>query len=147
MLLRVCHRGGTADEDGVLPVEPADPFQAPEHIGHMASEDAAIRVKFIDDHVLQIGKKLLPFRVMRQDSRVQHVGIGDDNIPLLADGLTGIVRCVAVVCECLYVGLEFPDETVDLCHLIVGQGFCGEKINGPGFRLLDDPLQYGDVVA
>ncbi len=37
--------------------------------------------------------------MMGKDARVEHVGIGDHNIPLGADGLSGILRCISVIGE------------------------------------------------
>ena len=113
----------------------------------MAAENPAIDVKFVHNHVLQVGKELLPLGVVRQNAGVQHVRVGDHHVALLADGLSGIVRRVAVIGEGLDVRLQFADEAMHLCHLVVGQGLCGEEIDGSGLGLLDDPLEYGDVVA
>ena len=143
----ICHRRGTADEDGVLSVEAADPFQPPEHVGHMAAEDSAVDVKFVHHHVLQVGKELLPLGVVRQDAGVQHVRVGDHHVALLADRLPGVVRRVAVIGEGLDVRLQFADETMHFRHLVVGQGLCGKEVDGPGLGLLEDLLEHGDVVA
>src|SRR5262245_56419890 len=63
----------------------------------MASEHAAIRVQLIDHDVLQIFKQPRPPGVVRQDPRVQHVGIGQDNVPLLPNRLPRIARRVPVI--------------------------------------------------
>ena len=147
MLPGICHGCGTADEDGVLPVEAADPFETSEHIGHMAAENPAIDVKLVHDHVLQVGKELLPLGVVGQDACVEHVRVGDHHVALLADCLSGVVRRVAVIGEGLDVRFQFADETMHFRHLVVGQGLCGEEIDGPGLGLLEDLLEHGDVVA
>jgi len=82
-----------------------------------------------------------------EDSGVEHVGVGDHHVALAADGLPGVVRGVAVVGVSLDVCFEIADEAVDLVHLILGQGLGGKNIEGPGFRLFDNTLQYREVVA
>ena len=52
---------------------------------------------------------------------MQHVGIGDNYVPLLADGLTGIVRGIAVIGKGFDVGLQIGNQAVDLVHLILSQ--------------------------
>jgi len=84
---------------GFRAVETADPIQPSQDIGHMRTEDTSIGVKFINHHKLQILKEGNPFRMMREDAGVEHVGVGDHNIPLRADGLSSILRCVPVIGE------------------------------------------------
>jgi len=95
----VCNRRRAADENGVLSVEPADPFETPKHVGHVTAENSAIDVKFIYDYIFQVGEELLPFGVVRQNTGVQHVRVGDHHVALLADSLSGVVRCVTVIGE------------------------------------------------
>ena len=113
----------------------------------MAAENPSVDVKLIHNHIFQVGKKLLPLGVMGQDAGVQHVGVGDHHVALLADGLPGIVRCVPIIGESLDVCFEFTDESMYLCHLVVGQGLRGEKIDGSGLWFFEDPLEHGDVIA
>ena len=47
----------------------------------MASEDPAIGMQFIDDDVAQILKQSHPLGMVRQDSGVQLVWIGQDDVP------------------------------------------------------------------
>ncbi len=147
VLLGVCHRGRAADEHRVGPVEPADPLQPAEHVGQMAAEHPAVDVQLVHHHVLQIGKELLPLGVVRQDAGMQHVGVGDHHMALLADGLARVIGRIAVIGEGLDVGLQFADETVHLVHLVIGQGLGGEEVNGPRLRLLQYFLEHRDVVA
>ena len=59
--------------------------------------------------------------MVRQNACVQHVGIGDDNVSLPADGLARFVRRVAVVGECFDVGCEIGNQAVRFMHLILSQ--------------------------
>ena len=40
-----------------------------------------------------------------------------------------------------------PMRLMHFRHLVIGEGFCGEEVDGPGLGLLDDLLEHGDVVA
>ena len=58
----------------------AEPQEPPEHVRDVAAEDAAIRVQLVDDDDLDLLEELEPLRVMRQDRRVEHVRVGDDDL-------------------------------------------------------------------
>jgi len=51
----------------------------------------------IDDNEAQVAEKVCPVCVMGQDAGVQHVGVGENNIGILADGRTVGLRSVAVI--------------------------------------------------
>ena len=63
----------------------------------MRTKNTAIDVHFVDDDKTQMTKKVGPFGVMRQDGGVQHVGIGEDESRLNANGGSGRGGGVAVV--------------------------------------------------
>ena len=147
MLRRIGHCGRTADEDGIATVEAADPAQSAQDIRQVTAEDAAIHMQFVNNDILQVRKELLPLGVMRQDSGVQHIRVGDDNMPLLADGLTRVIRGIAVIGERLDIGLQIADQPHDLVHLVLGQGLRREEIEGASLRLIENPLQDGEIVA
>jgi hypothetical protein len=75
----------------------------------MGTEDPPIDVEFVENDVAEVGKELLPLRVVGKDSRVQHVRVGDDDMALFADGLAGIIRGVPVVREGLDIRLKGLD--------------------------------------
>src|SRR5437660_7096420 len=89
-LPRVRNRGGAADELRMRTIEFADALQPPENIGEMAAINAAIVVQLINDYVPQILKQLRPFRVVREDPGVEHVGIREDDVSFIADCATGV---------------------------------------------------------
>ena len=78
----------------------------------MASEDAAVGVKFVDNDVLKVFEEARPLGVMRQDTAVHHVGIREHDIGALADGLAGILRRIAVVGECADIAFHTGDEAL-----------------------------------
>ena len=64
---------------------PADALQPPEDVREMAAEHAAIGVQLVDDDEAQVLEQLRPARMVRQDSRVQHVGIAEHDVRLAAN--------------------------------------------------------------
>jgi hypothetical protein len=113
----------------------------------VGSEDPPVDVELVDDHVLEIREELLPFRVVGEDPGVEHVGVRDDDVALPTDCLAGVVGGVPVVGVGLDVRLEIADQTVDLVHLILGEGFGREHIEGAGLGLFEDLLEDREVVA
>ena len=140
-------RRGAADEDRIPAIEAADPDQAPEHVGQVGAEHAAVDVELINHDVLEVREELLPLRVVGKNSGVEHVGIRDHDVALSADRLPGVVGGVPVVGEGPDVGLHLADQAVDFVHLVLGEGLRREKIQGAGFRLFEDFLQDRQVVA
>ena len=90
-------RGAGADEDRVGAVVGADAPQAPDDVRHVAAEQAAVRVQLVDDDVLQVLEELEPLRVVGKDRRVEHVGVGDDDLAGGAHDAPDVGRRVAVV--------------------------------------------------
>ena len=71
---------------GLGSVELADPFEAPEQVGDVASENAAVGVQLVHDDVAKVFEEPCPARVMRQNPGVQHVGIGQHHVGAAANG-------------------------------------------------------------
>ena len=97
-----CGLAIVADEQmnvGIRPVVPADAPQPAQDVGQMAAEHAAIRVQLVDDDVAQVLEQLGPARMVRQDARVQHVGIAQHDVRARADRAPRVLRRVAVVGE------------------------------------------------
>ena len=66
-------------------------------LAEIGTEDAAIGMNFVNDDIFQVFKELDPFGMMRQYAGVQHIGIGDDDVPGKAHSVAGIDRCIAVI--------------------------------------------------
>ena len=73
------------------------PPQAPQHVGHVRAEHAAVDVRLVDDHHRQVREEVAPRRVVGQDPQVQHVGVGDDDVRAAPDRQPLLARRVAVV--------------------------------------------------
>ena len=140
-------RGRAADEDRVPAVEAADPDQTPEHVRQVGAEDPPVDVELVDHHVLEVREELLPLGVVGEDPGVEHVGVRDDDVPLPADRLAGVVGGVPVVGVGLDVGLHLADQAVDLVHLVLGEGLGRKKVEGAGLGLFEDLLEDREVVA
>ena len=85
--------------------------------------------------------------MMRQNSGMQHIGIGNYDMSLLPYGLARLVRCVAVIGERFDVGLQIRNETVNFMHLILSQSLCGKQIQRARFGLIQNTLQHRQIVA
>ena len=77
----------------------ADPLEAPEDVRQVAPEDAAIGVQLVDDDEAQVLEQLRPARVVRQDARMQHVGIAEHHVGTGPDRASRVLRRVTVVRE------------------------------------------------
>ena len=119
---RVGDGGRAHDEHRPRAVEGADALQAAHDVGHVRAEDAGIIVQLVDDHVLQVLEQAGPLGVVRQDARMQHVGIGDHDLRLLADGLAHAGRRVAVVGVQAQPVAQGLVQVEQLGQLVLGQG-------------------------
>ncbi len=88
-----------ADEHRIRPVVSADALQASQDVRQVAAEHAAIGVQFVDDDVAQVLEELRPSRMVRQDARVQHVGVATAPRAPAANRAACVLRRVAVVGE------------------------------------------------
>ncbi len=147
MTLRVADRGGTADKPGLRTVEGADSFQPSDEIRHVGTENATVHMELIDDHVLQVFKKLDPLGVVREDARVQHVRVRDHDMSRSSQLRSRRRRRVPVIGESFYRGSSFLDESVHFRQLVLAQGLGGEDVKRPGGIVFQDGVQDRNVVA
>ena len=85
-LRRIGDRRRAADDDRVAAVVAAQPEQPPDDVRDVAPEHAAVGVELVDDDDPELLEQLEPLRVVRQDRRVQHVRVADDDLAGLPDG-------------------------------------------------------------
>ena len=78
--------GGGGNEARPCAVEAGDAAEAAQDVGDVAAKDAAIGVEFVQDDVAQAAKKAHPASVVGEDADVEHVGVGDEDAGLFADG-------------------------------------------------------------
>ncbi len=136
-----------AEEAGRGAVEVADPLQPPDDVRHLAAEEAAIGVELVDDDELEAGEELAPARVVGQDPGVQHVRVGQDDVPALADGGPLARRRIPVVGVDLDAEWQLLDEGGQLRQLVLCQRLGRKQVQGSPFRVLQKALQDREVVA
>ena len=86
---RVPDGGRAADDDRLAAVVGADPEEATKDVGDVAAEYPAIRVQLVDDDDLELLEQLEPLGVVREDRRMEHVRVGDDDLAGGADRPSG----------------------------------------------------------
>ena len=129
-LARIGDGGRAADELRLGVVELADAPQAAQQVGEVAAVDAAVVVQLVDHDVAQVLEIARPLGVVRQDSGVQHVGIGEHHVGALADGLAGVLRGIAVVGEGADLGAHLLHGGLEFVKLVFGQRLGGEQVHG-----------------
>ena len=138
---RRCH-----DELRRAAVVAADALEPAQHVGEMAAEDPPVRVQLVDHHVAEALEEVRPLRVVRQDARVQHVGVGQHEVGASAHRAPRVLRRVAVVREHPHVG-QGLGELVQLRELVLGERLGRKQVEDARLGLLDQGLQDGQVVA
>ena len=128
-------------------VKPGDAPEPAQHVRQVTAENAPVGVQLIDDDILQVLEQARPFRVMRQDARVQHVGIRENDVPVLADGSPRVGRRIAVIREYAKSISQFVPQVLQLRQLVLGQRFGGKDIQRAGIGILEHGIQDGKVVA
>src|SRR5216684_5533299 len=108
-----------ADESWGRPIKGADSFQASNDVGDLASKQSAIRVQLIDDDEIEAREQSPPPRVVRQDARVQHVRVGDDDVAGLADRGAATRRSVAVIRVDTHIDRKAVLERAQLRQLVL----------------------------
>ena len=116
----------------------------------MGAEDATVRVRFVQHHVPQLGEESGPVRVVGEQRGVEHVGVGEHQPTLLADGAPLTPGSVAIVharldrSGQLRQRLQQPQDSLEL---VLGQRLGREQVQGRGLRLLKQSFQHRQVVA
>ena len=157
-LARIGNRRRRADERRIRAVVPADPPQPAQHIGQVAAEDTAIRMELVDDDVAKVLEQLRPARMVRQDPRVNHVGVGQHDVRAAADRAPRILRRIAVVREDADPLLPLPAcpspcgertvrKLVQLGQLILRKRLCRKQVQRARGRVAQDGAEHRRVVA
>ena len=127
-LARVGDGGAGADEDRVGAVVVADAPQAADDVGDVAAEQAAVGVQLVDDDELEVLEQLEPLRVVRKDGGVEHVRVGDHDLPGRSHHAPHVGGRVAVVGVCLQPDLGRAGEGAQLHQLVRRQRLGGEQV-------------------
>ena len=123
---RIADRRRAGDDRGLAAVEAAQPEEPPQHVGEVRAEDAAVGVELVDDDVAQILEEPHPAGVVRQHTRMQHLGVGDDDVPGVAHRLAYSGWGVAVVRRRAQARRQVAGDVVKRGELILGQRLGGE---------------------
>ncbi len=146
-LSRIGNRRRAGDELRRRAVKRRHPPQPAQHVGQMAAKNAPIGVQLVEHDEAQILEQAGPPRMVRQNPRMQHVRVGEHDVPPIANGCTRIGRRVAVVGEHAESAGEPLPQVVQLRELVLRQGLGGEKIKRPRIRILEHLVQHRQVVA
>ena len=120
--------------------------QTTHDVRHVTTEDTTIRVELVDDDVAEILEEHGPLRVMRQDPRMQHVGVGQDQVGARPHGPPRVLRRIPIVGEHAELGQGLGDR-FELGELILGERLGRKEIEHARVGLPEQRLQHGQVVA
>jgi hypothetical protein len=112
----------------------------------MAAEHPAIGVQLVHHHVAEVLEEVHPLGVMRQDPRVQHVRVGEDEIRARPHRPPCVLRGVAVVGEHPEIGQGLR-QLGELGELILRERLGGIEVEDAALGLLHQALQHGQVEA
>ena len=84
---------------------------------------------------------------MRQNARVQHVGIGQHDVGPFANGAARVLRRVAIVGERAQFGTHGIHRRLKFVKLILGQRLGRKQIHRARAGIGDQPIQHRQVVA
>ena len=122
----------------------AQPAEPPQHVRHVAAEHPPQGVQLVDDDVAQPQEERRPARVRRQDPHVEHLGVGEDDVGVVADPRPLVERGVAVVRR----GHEVGDQPLaEGAQLVLGEGLGGEDQQRSVAATAGDRLDDRHLVA
>jgi hypothetical protein len=125
----------------------ADPQQPPQYVGDVAAEQPTIGVQLVDYDDAKLLEELEPFRVVRQDSGVEHVGVRHYHLTGRSDGGSDRVRCVPVVGGCVDLEAGGTAQRAQLRDLVLAQGLGREKVQSPCRGIVGQGLQRRHEIA
>ncbi len=143
------HRRRRKDEGRARPVCGTHPTKAPQDVGDVGAEDPAIVVALVDDHVGERAEEARPSRVVAEQRPVQHVGIGEDVLRVVARPLPLLADAVPVVGRQADVETEVEQRG----ELVVREGLGGREVEdrraplGPRAAGVADRRQCGQLVG
>jgi len=129
-------------------VDRTDAAQAAQHAGHLRAEDAAVGVRLVDDDITEVAEEFGPQRVVGQDARVEHVGIGQQDARLLAEPGAAALGRVAVVGRGQRIDdsrARGIDQGAPFAELVLGQRLGRVEIKRACQGIARQRLQHGHV--
>ena len=122
----------------------AQSTQPAQHVGDVRSEDAAQGVQLVDDDVLQAHEERGPPLVRREDPHVQHLGVGEHDVGVLAGPGAVVAGSVTVVGDGAQTGHQ---PRAQGAQLVLRERFRGKEQERGVARALDDGRDDGRLVA
>jgi len=78
-LTGIGHCRRRTDETGITAIEPAQTSQSPDHARYLTAKDAPVGVHLIHHNIGKIPDQLAPARMIGENARVEHIGVGDED--------------------------------------------------------------------
>ena len=107
----------------------------------------AVRVCLVDNDVAQLLEELEPLRVMGQDRGMEHVRVGDHDLPGRADGRANRRRRITVVDSRRDLDLGSRGQLPEAGQLVLAERLRREEVERAGGRILCHGLKHRQVVA
>ncbi len=139
--------GGTADELRPRPVEITDALYPSEHVGHVRPEDSTVGMKLVDDDVPQVLKELDPLGMVGKDARMEHIRIGDYDVPMSPNRLASILGGIPIVGEGSDGVSHGIDKLLKFSHLILGERLCWEEVDSLNGWIAQLIVEDGEVIT
>ena len=113
----------------------------------MAAVNSAVIVQLVDNDIAQVFEKPRPLGMVRQDSAVQHVRVGEHHVGPLPDGAARILRGIAVISEGADFRAHLFDGLLEFVELILGQRLGGKQVHGARAFVGGQQVQDRQVVT
>ena len=139
--LRLGDRGRGEHERRVGAVRRAHAPQPAQHLGHVGPEHAPVVVALVDHDVAQRPEELRPAVVGGQQGAVQHVGVGQHVLGVVARPVPLLARAVAVVGG----DPQVEPQRLQAGQLVLGERLGRAEVEGGGAPLLARPAGGADV--
>ena len=127
----------------------AQPSEPSENVRYVRAEDAAIDVRLVQDDVLQPAQRPIPGAMVGQDSEVQHIRVGYDDVRAAAD--SGPVRSGGVAVEDgvsdAARAFGFRHERGQFLLLVLRQRLCRVEVERARRPVFEKRFEDGQVVA
>ena len=145
----ITHGCRAEDEGRVGSVAGRQTRQTAEYPRHVRAENAAVHVRFVNDNMRKARQKGGPLFMMRQNAKMEHFGIADQDRGRLTTNLApGIVRRIAVIQRNGRTRLFRPGlrQRLKGQRLILRQRLERKEVQRPGIRIAQKVRQYGQTV-
>jgi hypothetical protein len=147
VLARVADRRGGREEDGIRSVEARRAPEPRDHVRDVGSEDAAVGVQLVHDHVAELLEGARPVRVVREDPGVEHVRVGHDDGAALAGGAPRVPRRVAVVDDGRDREAALREQLPEARLLVARKRLGGVEVDRARVGLARERLEHREVEA